>query len=134
MKEKIYRIYENSMVRYLFFGGCTTFVNLVSFYCLRKIQLGLNLANFISIILAILFAYVVNAKFVFKSTYRNRREILWSFLKFISARAVTMLIEIGGLWFYVEVIKLQEMIGKFIIQILIVILNYVFSKIFVFKK
>lgn len=134
MKDKIEQLYKNPIVRYLFFGGCTTLVNIVSFYCLRKMQVGLNFANFISIILAIIFAYVVNAKFVFQSTYYNGREIVRSFLKFVSARAVTMIIEIGGLWFLADVIKLQEMIGKFIIQIIIVILNYVFSKIFVFKK
>lgn len=134
MKEKMHQLYENSIIRYLFFGGCTTLVNMASFYGLRKMQVGLNLANFSSIVLAILFAYVVNAKFVFKSTYHNTKEIVQSFLKFVSARAVTMILEIGGLWFLVDVIKLQEMIGKFIIQILIVILNYVFSKIFVFAK
>lgn len=134
MKEKMHQLYENSIIRYLFFGGCTTLVNMASFYGLRKMQVGLNLANFSSIVLAILFAYVVNAKFVFQSAYHNTKEIVQSFLKFVSARAVTMILEIGGLWFFVEAIKVQEMIGKFIIQILIVILNYVFSKIFVFAK
>lgn len=134
MKKKLYQLYQNSVIRYLFFGGCTTGVNMVSFYCLRKMGVTLNLANFISIILAILFAYIVNAKFVFRSGWENGRELLRSFLKFVSARAVTMLIEVAGVWLLVDVVQMQEMFGKLLIQFVIIILNYVFSKVFVFAK
>lgn len=134
MKKKIYQLYENSVIRYLFFGGCTTLVNMVSFYCLRKLGVTLNLANFISIILAILFAYIVNAKFVFQSDWDDAGEICRSFIKFISARAVTMVIEIAGVWLLVDIMRLKEMFGKLWIQLLIILLNYVFSKVFVFVK
>ena len=66
MKQLIKKLYASSVVRYVFFGGCTTLVNLISFYVLRKLRVGLNIANVISIILAILFAYVVNSRFVFQ--------------------------------------------------------------------
>lgn len=134
MKKLVRQLYESSVIRYLFFGGCTTLVNMVSFYILRKMQVELNTANMISIVLAILFAYVVNSKYVFQSKYENLKEIGESFLKFISARAATMVIEIVGLWLLVEQIKIQEMLGKLAIQFIVVILNYVFSKLFVFKK
>ena len=64
MKQWIRKMYESSVIRYIFFGGCTTMVNLVSFFILRKLKVELNIANIISIILAILFAYVVNSKYV----------------------------------------------------------------------
>ena len=134
MKKLVRQLYESSVIRYLFFGGCTTLVNMVSFYISRKMQVELNTANMISIVLAILFAYVVNSKYVFQSKYENLKEIGESFLKFISARAATMVIEIVGLWLLVEQIKIQEMLGKLAIQFIVVILNYVFSKLFVFKK
>lgn len=134
MKKKIYQLYENSVVRYLFFGGCTTLVNMVSFYCLRKLGITLNLANFISIILAILFAYIVNAKCVFQSDWDDGREVFRSFLKFVGARAVTMVIEVAGLWLLVDLVQMQEMFGKLLIQFVTIILNYVFSKVFVFAK
>ena len=134
MKKLVRQLYESSVIRYLFFGGCTTLVNMVSFYILRKMQVELNTANMISIVLAILFACVVNSKYVFQSKYENLKEIGESFLKFISARAATMVIEIVGLWLLVEQIKIQEMLGKLAIQFIVVILNYVFSKLFVFKK
>ena len=65
MKEQIRKLYHSEVIRYIFFGGCTTLVNLVVFYGLRKLGMGLNISNVISIIAAILFAYVVNSLFVF---------------------------------------------------------------------
>ena len=57
MKQLILRFYRNDVIRYVFFGGCTTLVNLVCFYVLRKLNVQLTVANLISIITAILFAY-----------------------------------------------------------------------------
>ena len=64
MKKWLKSLYESDVIRYLFFGGCTTMVNMVSFFILRQLKIELNIANVISVILAILFAYVVNSKFV----------------------------------------------------------------------
>ena len=75
MKKLIEKLYGNSVVRYVFFGGCTTLVNLVSFYILRKLKVELNTANIISIILAILFAYVVNSKYVFQDKCDSLKTI-----------------------------------------------------------
>ena len=60
------KLFANDVVRYVFFGGCTTVVNLVSFFILRQVGVQRDVANVISIILAILFAYVVNSKYVFQ--------------------------------------------------------------------
>lgn len=134
MKKLIISMYNNNMIRYLFFGGCTTLVNLVSFYCLRQMNVAMNLANAISIVVAILFAYIVNSKFVFHDKCESLRDHIKPFGKFIGARACTMFIEIGGLWFLVEVLLWKEMIGKLLIQFVIIVLNYVFSKFFVFTS
>ena len=63
MKKWILKFYENDVIRYIFWGGCTTLVNLLSFYIMRAMGIPLMSANIISIILAILFAYVVNSRF-----------------------------------------------------------------------
>ena len=115
-----------------FFGGCTTLVNLVCFFVLRKCGLELNIANLISIITAILFAYVVNSRFVFQDKCETLRDHFRPFCKFISARLVTMVIEVGGVWLLVEVCKMNDMVGKFITQFIVLALNYIFSKFFVF--
>lgn len=132
MKKLIEKLYGNSVVRYVFFGGCTTLVNLVSFYILRKLKVELNTANIISIILAILFAYVVNSKYVFQDKCDSLKTHIQPFCKFIGARLVTMIIEVGGVWLLVSVMGLGDMIGKFLTQFIVLILNYIFSKFFVF--
>lgn len=132
MKQWIRKMYESSVIRYVFFGGCTTMVNLVSFFVLRKLNAELNTANIISIILAILFAYVVNSKFVFQDKCENLRDHIRPFCRFISARLATMVIEVGGVWLLVSVMGLNDMAGKFLTQFIVLILNYIFSKFFVF--
>ena len=125
MKQWIRKMYESSVIRYIFFGGCTTMVNLVSFFILRNLKVELNIANIISIILAILFAYVVNSKYVFQDKCETLKDHVQPFCKFVSARLVTMVIEVGGVWLLVSVMGLNDMIGKFLTQFIVLILNYV---------
>ena len=132
MKQLIKKLYASSVMRYVFFGGCTTLVNLISFYVLRKLRVGLNIANVISIILAILFAYVVNSRFVFQDKCETLADHIRPFCKFISARLMTMVIEVGGVWLLVAKLGMNDMVGKFATQFIVLILNYVFSKFFVF--
>ena len=130
----IKHLFGSDVIRYLFFGGCTTMVNMVSYYILRKINVEMNIANITSIILAIIFAYIVNSRYVFQQKYDELKVHIEAFMKFISARAVTLIIEVAGLWFLVEFIKFHELFGKLIIQVIIIVLNYLFSKLFVFKS
>ena len=121
MKQWIRKMYESSVIRYIFFGGCTTMVNLVSFFILRNLKVELNIANIISIILAILFAYVVNSKYVFQDKCETLKDHVQPFCKFVSARLVTMVIEVGGVWLLVSVMGLNDMIGKFLTQFIVLI-------------
>ena len=132
MKKWILKFYENDVIRYIFWGGCTTLVNLLSFYIMRAMGIPLMSANIISIILAILFAYVVNSKYVFQDKCETLKDHVQPFCKFVSARLVTMVIQVGGVWLLVSVMGLNDMIGKFLTQFIVLILNYVFSKFFVF--
>ena len=132
LKALILHFYQNDVIRYVFFGGCTTLVNLVCFFVLRKCRVELNIANLISIITAILFAYVVNSRYVFQDKFETFKDHIRPFCKFISARLVTMVIEVGGVWLLVEVCKMNDMAGKFITQFIVLALNYIFSKFFVF--
>ena len=84
--------------------------------------------------LAVLFAYVVNARFVFQARPETVIEELQAFVKFVGARALTMLVELGGVWLLVEQMKLNDMLGKFLTQCVVLVLNYVLSKFFVFAK
>ena len=132
MKKLILKMYENDVIRYIFWGGCTTLVNLVSFYLMRIAGLPLMAANIISIILAILFAYVVNSRFVFHDSCETLKDHIQPFVKFISARLVTRVIEVGGVWLLAVVMGFHDMVAKFCTQFLVLVLNYIFSKFLIF--
>ena len=86
MKKWILKFYENDVIRYIFWGGCTTLVNLVSFYIMRELGIILMAANVVSIILAILFAYVVNSRFVFGCW-----QLCWDFTIWLQNSAPSLL-------------------------------------------
>lgn len=132
MKKWIEKLYHNDMIRYIFFGGCTTLVNLAVFYVLRKLGMPLTPANLISIITAIIFAYIVNSILVFHDKCSCLKDHIRPFFKFVSARLITMVVEVGGVWFIVKVMGLNDMVGKLCTQVIVTILNYIFSKFFVF--
>ena len=135
IKNLILWCWNNSVMRYIFFGGCTTLVNLLTYYILRlTTALDINVANTISVIAAILFAYVVNSRFVFESKASGFKEHFAEFVKFISARVVTMIIEVGGVWLMVDLMHINDYIAKFVIQFIVLALNYVFSKFLIFTK
>lgn len=97
-------------------------------------ELNLNVANVISVAAAMMFAYFTNSTFVFESEASTFREKFGEFVKFISARLVTMVVEVGGVWLMADVMRMNDYIAKFIIQFIVLVLNYILSKFLVFRK
>ena len=127
--------WNNSVLRYIFLGGCATLLNLGCYYVLRMTtHLNLNVANVISIAAAILFAYFTNSRFVFMSEAHTFSAKFGEFVKFVSARLSTMVIEVGGVWLMADVMKMNDYIAKFLIQFIVLVTNYFLSKFFVFSK
>ncbi len=122
-----------SVLVYLFFGGCATFLNIASFLFLRKIQLSLILSNIIAWIVAFLFAFVSNKYFVFKSKKRGTKMFMKESISFLLARLFSFFVDMGMIYCMVEVLTINEFFSKIIINIIVIILNYVFSKKFVFR-
>lgn len=134
MLEWMKRLAKNQAVRYIFFGGCTTLVNIGSYALLRYLAgVDMTTANILSIGLAILFAYVVNKLFVFESRCETIPELLKECGQFIGMRLTTMFIEVFGVILLTCVWGLNDMIAKLVIQVVVLALNYIFSKIFVFR-
>ncbi|MDO4523118.1 MAG: GtrA family protein [Eubacteriales bacterium] len=132
--EFIKKLFRNQALRYIFFGGCTTMVNLLSYWLLRNLTgMSVTQANFISICLAILFAYVVNKLFVFESKTASVTELVRECAQFIGMRLLTMFIEIFGVVLLSSVWGIQDMIAKLVVQVIILVLNFIFSKMFVFR-
>ncbi|MFR2187770.1 MAG: GtrA family protein [Blautia sp.] len=135
MTNWIKKLFQNQAIRYIFFGGCTTLVNLVSYAAFRHfLGIDITVANFLSISLSILFAYVVNKLFVFESRTRGIRELLVEAGQFIGMRLSTMFIEIFGVVILCCVFGVPDMIGKLLIQVVVLVLNYVFANALYLKK
>ena len=136
--EKIKKIKEKLLTKeiilYVGFGVLTTLVNLGSFYIMDSVlKWNENVANFIAIILAVLFAYVTNKDLVFHSKAEGAKEKLEEFFKFIAGRGFTMIIEFVGGWLLFQT-AIPQMISKLFVTVLVVILNFFISKFFAFKS
>lgn len=134
MKKWIETLYHNDVVRYIFFGVLTTLVNVGVFFVLRRFTpIPRDIANTISVVISILFAFVTNSAFVFHSQARGIGEHLMELVKFFGARVLTLVIEVGGVH-WLAVAGMHEMAAKIITQFIVIALNYVFSKFLVFVK
>ena len=133
---EMYQKYKE-IVNYLIVGGLTTVIALAVYYITLATFLDpdsaiqLQIANILSWTSGVLFAYVTNRKFVFES--KSDKKIK-EFTNFVSARIVTLLIDMGFMWFTVTVLQWSYVIMKLVSQVITTILNYVFGKFFVFKK
>ena len=125
------------IIRYLIVGILTTIVSLGSYYILvltvlnPNSALQLQLANIISWIAAVTFAYITNRMFVFNS---HRRDWLNEAIAFYSSRIVTLLADVLIMFVMVTLLKYNDKIMKLLVQVIVTVGNYILSKIFVFKE
>ncbi len=133
---KILKKYKE-LISYLIFGALTTVVSLVVYYLSVFTFLSpnnafeLQIANIISWIAGVCFAYFTNRKYVFESKEKNK---LKESGKFVLARVVTLIMDMAIMWIGVTLLHGNDKVIKLISQIIIIVSNYIFSKIFVFKK
>ena len=130
---------------YLLFGALTTLVNFISFYLIsllvgEEYYLITNLAAWL---IAVIFAYLTNKLIVFRALATSGRAIIREALEFLGARIFSLALEELGLFLLVDAlgmgsIKLGavsgQMIAKIILAVIVVLLNYLFSKFIIFKK
>ena len=125
------------ILRYIIVGGLTTLISLGSYYLFKSFvftnetQLHIQACTIISWVLCVTFAYFANRKFVFKS---NNRRIISEAVKFYFARVSTLIIDSLSMLLLTEVFNINDKIAKIVVQVIIFILNYIFSKLAVFKK
>ena len=158
--KKYYTKYEE-IIKYLFWGVMTTVVNFATFYLLimcfgsvdgscnalfndfgklgdiiAKIEKSFvgNVCNITAVIVSILFAYVTNRHFVFKDKANGRKAVIKEMSSFFACRVFTMVVDSLIYWCGCTVLKVMAFAVKMFSQVVITILNYVFSKLIVFKK
>ena len=143
MKKCIQILLDNELFAYLFFGIATTLVSILSRLVIYQLTHRELLATGLANIIGILFAFITNDTIVFKQTRKNR---LIRLVKFTIARLSTFLLDLFLTFLFVT--QFPNIIGQFvnnninrvnrietiIAQFLIIILNYIFSKVFIFKK
>lgn len=144
IKALIKKFCTKEVISYIIFGVLTTLVNIsISFVLTAVFKVEGNLASTIGIICSILFAYFTNRKWVFTSYAHTFKERIAEFGRFILARAFTMIVEIIGVFLLNDVIhsfygifsdNIAYLINKVIMTIIVIILNFFFSKFFAFKK
>lgn len=137
--EKIKEVYlkYKEVISYLIFGVLTTVVSLAVYYISvftflnpdNSIQL--QIANILSWIAGVAFAYFTNRKYVFESKNENK---LQEATKFVSSRITTLLLDMFIMWLGVTILHFNDKLIKLVSQVLVIVGNYVLSKLFVFKK
>ena len=120
---------------YLFFGGCTTLINIVVYALLYR---GLQMANVPSTVAAwlvsVIFAFLTNRSFVFESKETELRGRLRELLSFFGCRILTGILDVAIMALAVDMMGWNGLVWKIISNVIVIVLNYVASKFFIFKK
>jgi putative flippase GtrA len=123
------------VISYLFFGGLTTLVNYIVYLpCYNLLHLSGALSNAIAWVAAVAFAYVTNKPFVFKSHDWSVETVIPELTKFVSCRVGSGLLETAIIFALVDWLGLNGNVIKLATSVLVVILNYIASKLLVFRK
>ena len=129
---------------YLIFGACTTVFNWIAYIACAYLFLvplwdaktteNVMVASVIAWILSVIFAYVTNRMFVFHSTVTEKKAVLKEFFSFVSARIFSFLMELLLMYVMVDRLQINDLISKFVIGFVVIALNYIFSKLWIFKE
>lgn len=124
-----------SFISYAFFGVCTTVVNVVSYYlCFNIAGIWNVVSTVIAWVLAVLFAYITNKIWVFESKSFVRKVLVKEIPAFFGCRLATGVLDVVIMYMAVDVMHSNGTVWKIISNILVIIINYVASKIVIFKK
>lgn len=125
------------LIAYVIVGGMTTVVSMALYYGSTwtfldgSDALQVQIANVISWVGAVAFAYVTNRVFVFQS---HNTAVFREIVSFVSSRVLTLLLDMGCMWLLVTALGVDHRIAKLVSMVLVTVGNYVISKLLVFKK
>lgn len=123
------------LILYVFFGGLTTLVNWAGYWLLADVfHVPYLWATAIAQILSILFAYVTNRIWVFESKAKGFSAVFWEMVRFFGCRAASFVLDLLCMRIGVGGVHVNDMVMKLLSNVIVVIVNYVFSKLIVFRK
>lgn len=135
--KKIKALYEKyrSIILYLFYGGCTTVINIVCYYILYQVLSWPNVTStIIAWIVSVVFAFVTNRLFVFGQKDNTLRRWARDFVSFVGCRLATGVMDVVIMYLAVDLMHWNSLLWKVISNVLVIILNYIASKYFIFKE
>lgn len=121
------------IILYLFFGVLTTLVNFIVYFIFQKIlPISYQLNIFLAWVISVLFAFYTNKYFVFQN---NTGQNKWlEMLRFYSSRILSLIVELVFMIILIEYLRQSEFFSKIFVQIIVIILNYILSTLFVFSS
>lgn len=126
---------HKSIILYLLFGVCTTALNIISYQiCYSKLQASNISSTIIAWVIAVLFAFFTNKLYVFNSRSWTAKLFIYELLTFWGCRFLTGILDVLVMYFAVDIMKWQPIIWKAISNVLIIILNYIASKLIIFSQ
>ena len=137
MVNKIRALIEKywDIISYLFFGVCTTIVNYIIYLpCYNLLGISATVSNMIAWVVAVAFAYLTNKPFVFKSNDWSRETVIPELTKFLGCRVGSGAAETVILFLTVDLLGWNGNVWKLLTQVMVVVLNYIGSKLLVFTK
>lgn len=129
--KKQYSRYKEQIL-YLFFGAATTVINTICYAMLYQ-HLGNLISTVIAWVLAVVFAFITNKAFVFKSRSMQAREIIKEAVSFFGCRILTGVLDVAIMVVAVNILLWNNVLWKLISNILVILLNYFISKLVIFK-
>lgn len=130
------RLWERyrEVLLYLIFGAGTTLVNLAVYYfCTQVLHFGTALGNSLAWALSVLFAYATNKAWVFESSTKGLRKTAYELVSFISCRFATGVLDLLLMLLGVDLLHWDGMMMKILVNAVVIVTNYVISKLFIFK-
>ena len=128
-------VVNRETIAYGIVGVLTTIINIISYHVFCNIIGIPNLtSNAIAWVIAVTFAYITNARLVFLSKREAAKEEAVKITKFYSARLISLGIEQLGLYVFVDIMGMYNLLVKAVLAVIVIILNYIFSKLYIFHK
>ena len=121
-------------ILYIIFGGLTTLINMVVYFLCRQMKMNVVPADIVAWILAVIFVFVTNKIWVFESKSWAPAVLAKELVTFFGARLFSLGVDVAFLYVTVEKLQLWDLPMKLIANIIVIILNYIFSKLIVFSK
>lgn len=123
------------LILYVFFGGLTTLVNWGMYWLLNDVvHMHYLWATAIAYISSVLFSYVTNRIWVFESKVRGLKGILTEMTKFFMSRGATFLLDLLCMYVGVDLLQVNDKLMKLLSNVIVIIVNYILSKLFIFRK